>query len=357
MALVCNVTWAQQPTASPAPIDGQWADGTTWYQIKTGNGYYFRSDRLADGTLNLDQQNSSDDAASLWCFVGSNETGYKIYNKEKGVNFSLGKVNSNAQLVENGTTTFDFSSTNVGENYRCLKEHGTANNYLNRNGSSGKLVFWNNTGATNNDNGSALLFFEVDLDAPTITSLIQLSNDKVYTLRSQRALLYYNHASWISSSKDVAYDRNDPKQQFRIEKNNGKYYFYSVGAEKYLDGSGNYVDDIKSAAAVTLHNVSGTYADYPWKPQLGSNYLNSQTSGGLLVDTHSTTDKGNSYRIEVGNVYTVHVLGENVESATITIKGKQYQNGDVFAKTAKEIQTSDVIASTIDGKVTIINID
>ena len=34
--------------ASPAPQDGQWAEGTTWYQIKTGNGYYLRSDVLHD---------------------------------------------------------------------------------------------------------------------------------------------------------------------------------------------------------------------------------------------------------------------------------------------------------------------
>ena len=359
LGMVCNVAWAQQPKISPAPVDGQWAEGTAWYMIKTGNGHYFRSDRLAtDGsTLYLNQTSTPESPAGLWCFVGSEETGYQIYNKEKGTNFSLGKVSNNAQLVENGTMTFDFSTTTVGENYRCLKEHGTASNYLNRNGSSGNLVFWNSTSATNNDNGSALMFIEVDLDATTVTSLIQLSNDKVYTLRSQRALLYYNHASWISSSKDVAYDRNDPKQQFRIEKHEGNYYFYSIGAGKYLDGSGNYVDDIASAAAVTLHNVSGTYADYPWKPQLGSKYLNSQASGGLIVNTHSTTDAGNSYRIEVGNVYTVHVLGENVEGATVTIKGKQYLNGDAIAKTAKDIQTSDVSASTIDGKVAIINID
>ena len=358
--MVCNVAWAQQPKISPAPVDGQWAEGTAWYMIKTGNGHYFRSDRLTtDGsTLYLNQTSAPESPAGLWCFVGSEETGYQIYNKEKGTNFSLGKVSNNAQLVENGTMTFDFSTTTVGENYRCLKEHGTASNYLNRNGSSGNLVFWNSTSATKNDNGSALMFYEVDLDATTVTSLIQLSNDKVYTLRSQRALLYYNHASWISSSNSVAYDRNDPKQQFRIEKHEGNYYFYSIGAGKYLDGSGNYVDDIASAAAVTLHNVSGTNADYPWKPQLGSNkYLNSQDNGGLKVDTYSTTDGGNCYKIEVGNVYTVHVLGENVEGATVTIKGKQYLNGDAIAKTAKDIQTSDVSASTIDGKVAIINID
>ena len=195
LGLVCAMAWAQ-PKVSPAPVDGQWAKGTTWYQIKTGNGFYFRSDRLSDGTLNLDQTTPSDGAAGLWCFVGTEEDGYKLYNKEKGTTFSLSKVGSNAQLVENGATAFDFATTNVGENYRCLKEHGTANNYLNRNGGSGLLTFWNSSAATNNDNGSALLFTEVtvDFDAAVVTDLLQLSNEKVYTLRSARAFLFYKEA-------------------------------------------------------------------------------------------------------------------------------------------------------------------
>ena len=69
LGLVCNVAWAQQPKASDTPVDGQWAENTTWYQIKTGNGYYFRSDILTDdGTLNLFDaaRTATTESVGLW---------------------------------------------------------------------------------------------------------------------------------------------------------------------------------------------------------------------------------------------------------------------------------------------------
>ena len=45
LTLLCNVAWAQ-PKASPAPVNGQWAEGTTWYQVQTKSGFYLRGDNL-----------------------------------------------------------------------------------------------------------------------------------------------------------------------------------------------------------------------------------------------------------------------------------------------------------------------
>ena len=73
-------------------------------------------------------------------------------------------------------------------------------NGLNQNGGAGagkSLAEWT-AGDTNNQ------LQVVSVNALTITNLLQLSNNKVYTLRSKRAQLYYNDASKISTSNSIA---------------------------------------------------------------------------------------------------------------------------------------------------------
>ena len=81
--------------------------------------------------------------------------------------------------------------------------------------------------------------------AAVVTDLSQLSNDKLYTIRSERAFLMYspNCPTKIAASTGKAVgtvERNpqDPNQQFKIENVNGKYYLYSVGAGKYVGAKG-----------------------------------------------------------------------------------------------------------------------
>ncbi len=179
MALVCNVAWAQ-PKASPAPENGEWAKGTVWYQIRNGNGIYFRSDDLDDqSSLKLTQSKGDIDAASLWCLTGDDEKGYTFYNYAKGANAPLGMQGSGssavAKFVEdtNGfTTAFDFTkSKKTGADYWCVKEHGSESNYWNPQNNPARLTYWNSDMAVEGwnwsgtgDNGSALLFIEpVDL--------------------------------------------------------------------------------------------------------------------------------------------------------------------------------------------------
>ncbi|MBR3977906.1 MAG: endo-beta-N-acetylglucosaminidase [Bacteroidaceae bacterium] len=141
------------------------------------------------------------------------------------------------------------------------------------------------------------------VQAAPVTDLAQLSNDKVYTIRSERAFLLYSaNVTKLASSngKSVgAVTRNpqDPNQQFKIENKNGTYYLYSVGAEKYVIATGY---NANPYMALTI--TSSGNANYPWKLGLGTLYLNSQdanqTAEGLVIDTWSKTDAGNSYIIE-----------------------------------------------------------
>ena len=161
-----------------------------------------------------------------------------------------------------------------------------------------------------------------------VNSLSELSNDKVYTLRSTRACLLYsnNVADKLCShnGNNVGYvdfeNANDINQQFKIENINGNYYLYSVGAGKYVNNVGKYVDT--PTDALTIENVGG---EYQWKLGIGSNYLNSQVSGqtneGILVNDWTTTDEGNCYIIgEVTSVYVPFRWYLNIEARNSSYK-------------------------------------
>ena len=201
--------------------------------------------------------------------------------------------------------------------------------------------------------------------AQTVTDLSQLSNDKVYTLKSERgAVLLYsskvpgkicsNNGSSVGS---VSYSTTDENQQFRIEKNGANYYLFSEGAQKYVGADGNFVD--KPSVALNITNVGG---NYPWKLMLGGQGMNSQvkgqTSEGIKVDGWSSTDAGNCYQIAEAvakaKVYSLTVLG--AENVAVTYDGKEYQNGATF-ESNKPIKKADFAVSEVEGKFAVISIE
>ena len=186
--------------------------------------------------------------------------------------------------------------------------------------------------------------FAVQAETVTVTDLSQLSNEKVYTLRSARAFLMYSSAlkGQICSSTgkvvgDVTQDPNDVNQQFRIEQTNGNYYLYSVAAEKYVDSNGNYA--ATATAAITFENVGG---EYPWKLLIGGNGMNSQEPGqmdaGIVVNSWTATDPGNCYIIDEvitgAQTYTIDVLGTDDAAAGVVYNGVEYKDGATFSTDA-----------------------
>ena len=116
----------------------------------------------------------------------------------------------------------------------------------------------------------------------TVTDLSQLSNDKVYTLKSERAFLLYSTAvpGEICSSNgksvgSVSYSLTDTNLQFRIEKKGSNYYLFSEGAQKYVGTNGTFTDT--PSAALSLTKTAN--ATYPWLLIVGGQGLNSQISG------------------------------------------------------------------------------
>ena len=210
--------------------------------------------------------------------------------------------------------------------------------------------------------------FAVQAETRTVTDLSQLSNDNVYVIRSERAFLMYSSASGVSGQictnngsavGTVTQDPYDVNQQFRIEKSGANYYLFSVGAEKYVDKSGNY--SATAVDALTITNVGG---NYPWKLLIGGNGMNSQIPGqmaaGIVVNGWTTTDEGNCYLIEevvLGpREYSIEVLGTDSEAAGVVYEGAEYKNGEKFS-TEAVVKKAHFTAIAVEGKMPVVTLD
>lgn len=108
---------------------------------------------------------------------------------------------------------------------------------------------------------SALLCTALAVCAEKVTDLSQLSNDKVYFLRSERAFLLYSDkvpgklcSNTGSAVGSVTASLTDSNQQFRIEKTGDNYYLFSEGAGQYVSSTGAYE---KTASTVLKIEASG----------------------------------------------------------------------------------------------------
>ena len=202
--------------------------------------------------------------------------------------------------------------------------------------------------------------------AQTVTDLSQLSNDKVYTLRSARAFLLYSDKlpGEICSSTGkqvgtVTRNNADPAQLFRIEKIGSNYYLYSLGAEKYVSSNGSFTATASSTLSLTKMGGS-----YPWKLTIGGNGMNSQEPGqmdaGIVVNSWTTTDAGNCYIIEEGvapsSDFSVSVLGTDDAAAGVVINGTEYKNGDSFSLDFV-LKRSHLKANEVAGKIATAYVD
>ena len=168
---------------------------------------------------------------------------------------------------------------------------------------------------------SLCLFIGTASAQTVVTDLNQLSNDKKYFIKSKRCFLTCsdeysvqnklctNTGTGVGSiTEDYA---NDKKQQFKIVSNNGKYYLYSVYKEMYIKKDSRSISDGDITTkfgvftstmdeALSFEQISGE-GEFCWKLKLGNYYMNSQearqTATGIIIDSWSTTDDGNSYKI------------------------------------------------------------
>ena len=192
-----------------------------------------------------------------------------------------------------------------------------------------------------------MLFFAVVSTAfAQITDLNQLSNDKTYFIESARCFLTYSsaHTGNLATSNGTTVPAADKvenpienvNQQFKILNEGGSYYLYSVGAGKYVNNTGNYVDTPAATDALTITNT-GSGSSYPWKILIGGNGMNSQdpnqTEAGVVVNSWTQTDAGNCFKITAIEDITVPITSvEQLDNSKLySIVPKDATRGVLYA--------------------------
>ncbi len=175
LTLCCTFSaWAAVPFKVTTVTESGFADGTQWYTMQLGAAKSVISDNGTANFIALSGSTTSFEAADLWCFVGNDTDGYRLYNKQAGPTKVLASSTTMNQLSgyggtggatypvmkeatalpEGWTDLWDFSASDKIADTEgfFLKLHGT-NNAVNNFGGLGKLAFW----AEGQDAGSTLV--------------------------------------------------------------------------------------------------------------------------------------------------------------------------------------------------------
>lgn len=238
---------AQKPfEVSDAPATtngGRWATNVKWYFLHFVNsdahhtaGYMGTSgDRYIDanGQLLLNGTDKPMSSAGLWCFVGSDEAGYKFYNRNTGISkvFSVTTGGVAKMLVE-GTDgqmqLFDYAaSTSEDDNFRgkpTFKFHGDGNYYLNNSDGAPKchVAVWSDPRALG-DKGCAIDVVEV-----TYSELVEMGLKVKLSTDSEKFYFYIKNAR---SGKYAAFNGSTGLTQVEESNltNNALWYYTSDG--------------------------------------------------------------------------------------------------------------------------------
>ncbi len=301
---------------TPTTIEnGEFAAGTQWYTLKIGNTFYISDNDGADH-IALSKTTTDLAAADLWCFVGNDESGYQIYNKQAGAGKVLASSSTMGTLAGYGGTggstyptlqdaatlpagtigAWDFEQSGEianAENGFFMKLHGT-NYAVNNFGGINKLAFW-----TEGKDVNSTIIVELAESA----ALIDLTNGEFTSSNANR--------TWFSL--------------WESRVNNG--LTLSSGANN-MEADGNNIS-VHSGLTKTCTLTITAPEDY--------------IVAGFSFDfKHNTGDTGESITVD-GNTYAVtsnvqHVEVNNLENRVATFvqsgnnKGVTYSNFKVILK-------------------------
>lgn len=173
---------------SPALADGDFADGTVFYQIQNKTSGYLSTASMKDGSLNFTTSGITADAAR-WAILGNATTGYQFINKATKEYIAMAKftvtnqenqTNANSSsMVSDGTdanTYFDLAAHRGVAGYFVITAHDNHYFYWNQlttlgywySGEGYEYGYWGwkNYGGTANsnvgDDGASFKFNEVE---------------------------------------------------------------------------------------------------------------------------------------------------------------------------------------------------
>ncbi|MDE7334833.1 MAG: glycoside hydrolase [Muribaculaceae bacterium] len=212
-----SLSAAAGPVVPTTIVDGQFAADTKWYTMKiTANGFYL-SNQEVKGAMPLERTWSIPDFGDLWCFVGSDANGYRIYNRAEGTKKSLAAPTNPAGSDQGGSAyptlkapgqdgqeyLWNFvSSPNIANSYYIYEQSNSANKINNR---GNRLAFWT-AGA---DAGSSVVISLIDAATPTVDAsgiitvqtspLITLSGDVKPTVNADGTISLGNSTYYFST--------------------------------------------------------------------------------------------------------------------------------------------------------------
>ena len=153
-------------TPTTLTADQKFAANTIWYTLQIGDNGMYVTQPNAQGAITLNKALSDLADADLWCFVGNDTNGYRIYNKAAGANMVLA-ADPTKTGRNGGDALVTLKPANNLEGYVDLWSFGKSDKLTGKtayfiylkgkdawkmNNRDGKLAFWT-TGA---DHGSSL---------------------------------------------------------------------------------------------------------------------------------------------------------------------------------------------------------
>lgn len=258
--------YAQTFEVSDAPTNakgGRWATNTKWYFLHFVNGSpdnpdgYHTSGYMgtqgdafinANGQLLLNGTTKPVNAGGIWCFVGNEENGYKLYNRNTGTSkvFSITTAGVAKMLAEgtaDNTQRFDYAATtNTGaafEGKATFKLHGTSNSYLNNSYGAPKchIGVWDNAEALGAP-GSV-----IDISEATYDDLVEMGVKVKLSTDSEK---YYFYLISKRSGKYAAFNGDAGLKQVTFDElsNAAQWYFtadgklHNAATDKLVNGTG-----------------------------------------------------------------------------------------------------------------------
>jgi hypothetical protein len=174
-SFVVSALAAAVPFKTTTISNGNFAKSTTWYTMQIGTSQHIISDNAGADRIKLQKATTELADADLWCFVGDDSNGYKIYNKQAGPEKVLASSTKMSALAGYGGTggstyptmqneknlpngyvgTWDIKTSNKIEGIEgyFVILHGTQY-AMNNFGGVGDLAFW----AEGMDAGSTVSF-------------------------------------------------------------------------------------------------------------------------------------------------------------------------------------------------------
>ena len=190
--LLCSIfsisaMYAQMPFKTTTIVNGEFAEGTTWYTMGIGTGAKLIKDNAGADHIALGVSTPKGNDDELWCFVGNATDGYAVYNKQAGATKVLASKTTMSAISGYGGTggstyptmqdaanlpsgyvgRWDFATSNkiANVNGYFMKIHGT-NYAVNNFGGIGKLAFW----AEGTDAGSTIVFTAAETSVEVLVS-------------------------------------------------------------------------------------------------------------------------------------------------------------------------------------------